>query len=387
VVLLWQLGGMASAGAEAGAAGGPELAGYRVTRPGEVLIERGARRAWLAALPAAGRDALCGPVQDGWRSHKAKTRLKTPKDDAEASTDGRSAPFAWTVMTAAAAAFGHDDPAAREALIGNLRRWARGAALTKLQDGHENTYYSLERTLLPTIVAYSLIRDHSDWQEDEQKEVERWLNRLVRLRGVKRPEDSKGPVSQLNNHRYLSDSVDMAWGALRGDDALFQEGIASFLLALSQLRADGSLPLETERGARALWYQRHAIASLVAIAEIAAVQGYDLYGLAADGRSLHQAVDFLARALAEPALVVPYAAANEKPGEFENYLVQDRTFLRRRGHGRHYMAWLEAYRARFPERAATTTLVRLLDEAGDARRPLVDEFSGGNLSCLFAVTG
>ena len=85
----------------------------------------------------------------------------------------------------------------------------------------------------------------------------------MRLRGVKRPEDSKGPVSQLNNHRYLSDSVDMAWGALRGDDALFRQGIASFLLALAQMRADGSLPLETARGARALWYQRHAIASLV----------------------------------------------------------------------------------------------------------------------------
>ena len=81
------------------------------------------------------------------------------------------------------------------------------------------------------------------------------------------------------------------------------------------MRADGSLPLETARGARALWYQRHAIASLVAIAEIAAVQGYDLYALSADGRSLHQAVEFLARGLAEPALVLPYAAANEKPGE------------------------------------------------------------------------
>ena len=36
------------------------------------------------------------------------------------------------------------------------------------------------------------------------------------------------------------------------------------------MRPDGSLPLETRRGARALWYQRHAIASLVVIAEIAA---------------------------------------------------------------------------------------------------------------------
>jgi poly(beta-D-mannuronate) lyase len=158
------------------------------------------------------------------------------------------------------------------------------------------------------------------------------------------------------------------------------------MLALSQMRPDGSLPLETERGARALWYQRHAIASLVTIAEIAAAQGYDLYAVSLDGRSLHQAIDFLARSLAEPALVLPYAAANEKPGDHANYLVQDRSFLRRRGHGRHYMAWLEAYRARFPERPSTAALVRLLEETGNARRPLIDEFSGGNTSCFFALT-
>jgi hypothetical protein len=156
--VLLQLG----ASAPAGGADQPDLAGHRVTRPGEVLIERAPRRAWLAALPAAERAARCGAVRDDWRSHKAKTRLKTSKADAQNSTDGRSAPFAWTVMTAAAVAFGHDDAAARAALIGNLLRWARGETLTKLEDRHDNTYYSLERTLLPTIVAYGLIRDHPD---------------------------------------------------------------------------------------------------------------------------------------------------------------------------------------------------------------------------------
>jgi poly(beta-D-mannuronate) lyase len=189
----------------------------------------------------------------------------------------------------------------------------------------------------------------------------------------------------MNNHRYLSDSVDMAWGALRGNHTLFREGIEGFLLALAQMRADGSLPLETERGARALWYQRQAIASLVTIAEIAAVQGYDLYALEVEGRSLHRAIEFLARALERPELVLPYARANEKPGEFTNYLVQDRSFMQRRGHQRHYMAWLEPYRARFPEREATRALTRLLDQYEGGWRPMVDDFSGGNTTCFFAL--
>jgi poly(beta-D-mannuronate) lyase len=378
--LLLQLGTTAPAAAT----GKDDLNAYRVTRPGEVLFDRAARAELLAGLPPERRSAWCGSATESWRSHKAKTKLKTPSD-ADLQTDERSEPFAWTIMTAAAAAFGQGDPDAREALTGNLRRWARGEALTKLEDRHENTYYSLERTLLPTIVAYSLVRSDPEWDELERKEVERWLNRLVRLRGIKRPDESKGPISQMNNHRYLSDSVDMAWGALRGNDALFRHGVESFQLALHQMRPDGSLPLETERGAKALWYQRQAVASLVTIAEIAAVQGHDLYALTVEGKSLHRAIDFLARAIAEPELVLPYARANEKPGEFANYLVQDRSFMRRRGHGRHYMAWFEAYRARFPESDATRLLTRLLGEFEGRSRPMVDDFSGGNMSCFFAL--
>ena len=378
--LLLQLGLTAPAAATADHA----PSHYLVTRPGEVLFDRRVRAGQLAALPSEQRRAWCGGPSDDWRSHKAKTRLKTPSAD-DLQTDDRSEPFAWTIMTAAAAVLGHDDPAAHEALTGNLRRWARGEALTKLEDRHDNTYYSLERTLLPTIVGYGLVRSDPRWDRGEQKEVERWLNRLVRLRGIKRAEETKGPISRMNNHRYLSDSVDMAWGALRGNHTLFREGIEGFLLALAQMRADGSLPLETERGARALWYQRQAIASLVTIAEIAAVQGYDLYALEVEGRSLHRAIEFLARALERPELVLPYARANEKPGEFTNYLVQDRSFMQRRGHQRHYMAWLEPYRARFPEREATRALTRLLDQYEGGWRPMVDDFSGGNTTCFFAL--
>jgi poly(beta-D-mannuronate) lyase len=151
------------------------------------------------------------------------------------------------------------------------------------------------------------------------------------------------------------------------------------------MRTDGSLPLEVARGSKALWYQRQAIASLVTIAEMAAVQGYDLYAIEIEGRSLHGAIDFLARAIERPGIVLPYARANRKPGEFRNYAVQDRTFMVQRGHERHYMAWIEAYRARFPTRAATRQLVRLFDQYQADPRPMIDEFSGGNMTCFFAL--
>ena len=50
-----------------------------------------------------------------------------------------------------------------------------------------------------------------------------------------------------NNHRYLADSVLMAWGAYTGDQKFYDIGEKGFMRALGDARADGSLPLETRR--------------------------------------------------------------------------------------------------------------------------------------------
>jgi poly(beta-D-mannuronate) lyase len=139
------------------------------------------------------------------------------------------------------------------------------------------------------------------------------------------------------------------------------------------MRPDGSLPLETARGPRALWYQRHAVASLVFIAELAHAQGYNLYALDIEGKRLGRAIDFLLASLGDPQQVGAYAPER-----------QDLGFLDTRPSGRNAMAWLEPWYRRAPPNAlatgdvATTTF---------AHRPLIDEISGGNLTCLFAKTG
>jgi poly(beta-D-mannuronate) lyase len=291
-----------------------------------------------------------------------------------------------TLMTGAAAAFGTNDAAARAAVVDNLGRWARGEALGKFKKNPAATmYYNLDRTLLPVIVAFSLVQDHPAMPADDRQQIEGWLDQLVWRRGPGRERDP-ALTSSRNNHRYLTDSVTMAWGILRGNDDWFRAGIERYFAALEQMRPDGSLPLETARGARALSYQRHAIASLVAIAEMAAAQGYDLYGAQGeDGQSIHRAIAFLLDGIDDPALVWPYAMENENPGTWRNYKVQDLGFMTLRGHGRHYMAWTEAYIARFPESGLALRLRRALDAFDSAERPLIDEYSGGNMSCFFAM--
>jgi poly(beta-D-mannuronate) lyase len=368
---------LGSAAAVNGAAAGLDLERYRVTRPGEVLFGHALRRAELATVPESELQALCGVQKERWPKHGVSRNVYNGQQPGET--------FAWTMMTGAAAAFALDDAAARRAVIGNLERWAKGNALSRFKKHPAATmYYNLDRTLFPTIVAFSLVRDHPDFDAADRRLVGDWLDRLVYRRGPGRPRDPEAMSSQ-NNHGYLSDSVTMAWGIVRGRDALFRAGVARFADALDQMRADGSLPLETARGARALYYQRHAISSLIAIAEMAASQGYDLYRLESENHgSLRRAIEFLIDGITRPALVLPYAQENTNPGPSANYLVQDLSFMRRRGHGRHYMAWVEPYLARFPL-DATSERLRLLLARFEVKRPLIDEYSGGNMSCLFPV--
>ena len=96
--------------------------------------------------------------------------------------------FAWTMMRGAAEAFVLDDAVARRAVIDNLTRWAKGDALSQFKKRPAaSMYYNLDRTLFPTIVAFSLVRDHPDFGAAEERLVREWLDRLVDRRGPGRP--------------------------------------------------------------------------------------------------------------------------------------------------------------------------------------------------------
>jgi poly(beta-D-mannuronate) lyase len=346
---------------------------------GEVMLKVAARKAELAKLPLEERRRLCGTPQTVWPSHPV---VRTIKLRADGGPDSRSEPFALAVMQEAALVLAEGDTTAHAALLNNLDRWARGAALTKIEEA-SNSYYALDRTLLPTIIAWSILRETSDVEPERRQRVERWLHRLMRLRGDQRSQAAAGETTLRNNHYFLRASVSMAWGALVENHDYFEEGMAAFSQALADMRTDGSLPLETERGARALWYQRHAIASLVAIAEMAALHGRDLYAEERDGRSLHRAIRFLLDAIDDPRLVATYAQVDYKPGIDLDPTQQDLSFLTRRGHDRRYMAWAELYLARFPERLESQRLLTLLRGADPDFRPMIDDYSGGNMSCFF----
>lgn len=377
-----RLAALALIAATAAACTPPEPA-FRLLRPGEVLFVRAERRAALQRLPAA-RAAWCPSTTVPDLAFLAGPPVTALAELADAP-DSAAEPFARALMVAAAAGFGSDDPAARQAAADLLARWAEAGALAVARPDSTNQRYALDRVLLPTIAALWLVRDdRSALPPAQRATVTTWLGGLIAARDSALAQVGGSTTTDRNNHRYLRASVDMAWGALTGNAATFAAGPATFRQALASMRANGSLPLETRRGARALWYQRHALASLVAIAEMAAVQGIDLYGLAPDGRSLHHGVRFLLDGIADPRRVWRYARANDNPGPESDPQRQDLGFLQPRGHGRHYMAWAEPYIARFPDRPESRRLRALLLAAGAQVRPLLDDYSGGNTTCFYA---
>ncbi|MEZ5583507.1 MAG: alginate lyase family protein [Candidatus Competibacteraceae bacterium] len=344
-----------------------------VENPGRVYFDVAERRADLATEPYATVRASClAPSLEG---------LETPLEPLSGltategyGTDNRAEQFSWAMMVLSSHVLG-GNPEAVPLLRKQLHDWATAGALTETEPVHD-AYFALKRVLLPTILAYATVR--AELPDEENRIISAWLDDLVRR--VDRVFD--GTVDH-NNHRYLADSVLMAWGALIGDAALYQQGIDRFNTALQQARADGSLPLETRRGSRAAWYMRQSLSSLVAMAEIAAQQSDALYPQAVDGATLQHLVGFFLNTVALPQYSRRYAAENYIPGPTGDYLQPDLGFLQQRGHGRHYMAWAEAYLAHDPESTAGQRLQALMARTAFPERPLLDDFIGGNATCFW----
>lgn len=303
-------------------------------------------------------------------------------------SDRAAEPFVMAVMRAEAAWRGLHDKTAADAAIAALNTWAAAGALTSIVEVGEaqsntNSIYSLRRALIPLLVAWSSLERNAP--HEEQSRVSAWLTSLYKLQDTDTGSHSGrgGPhaVSNRNNHAYMRAAIDALWAVRTQDRVLASRAADVVRRAVADMRDDGSLPLETARGARALWYQRHAIASLVFTADTLRAFNYDLFQDRPDGKSLHSTIAFLALAARNPTLVSGYASQNRNPKPGSDPESQDLGFLEPRGNGRHYMAWLETYEQAFPARAAHLHLDDLLRPSLDQDRPLIDELSGGNTSC------
>ena len=337
------------------------------------LFDVEARRAALSQPSlAAARAACLGIARDpSWASLKPVDGVKAADGP---NTDGGVNTYSWAVMALTGRALAGD--AASEASLRDLLlAWAKARAFEGT-GAESEALYGLKRVLLPTIVAYSVL--HRSLDDSQRQIVSGWIDSLVR-----RVDRTFGTDTDRDSQRALADSILMAWGAITADDALYERGSRGYRAVLGQARPDGSLVLETRRGARALWHMRQSLASLTVMAEVAATRGVDLYGLREGEANFDRILSYLLNGITEPEVVMAYASENESPGAEADFRRQDMSFLAKRNYGRHPMAWVEPVAARERVGLATKRLKALLARSLRSDRPLIDELAGGNATCFW----
>lgn len=278
-------------------------------------------------------------------------------------------------------------------LITNLRAWAANESLTVYPGfvvGQPNQLdfrpkYELQWFLVPLVKTWSMVRQDALVTASDRALIDAWVSRLVAYA----VEPAGGPQNDDNpfNVGYLTKGLQMAWGVVTGNHTHFAQGVERLYMGLHQMRTDGSFPREVARGACAMRYQDTMLLNLVLIAEVAAEQGYDPYGLTVDGKSIHTAVKFLLDAVDNPALVLAYA--DEDSSNCTNATAQpmDLSGVVQSQAGFTYSAWLEPYMARFPEHANSARLANLLQGGLAGHRPIYHPHSGGNTTCFSAGSG
>jgi hypothetical protein len=134
-----------------------------------------------------------------------------------------------------------------------------------------------------------------------------WMNKAAH-----RTVDFDKAGKQTNNHHYWRGLAAVAVGVVSSDDSLFQWGIGVYKQGINEIDQRGAFPQEMARHERAIHYQSFALQPLAPLASFVERQHVPLYEYRSPtGRTIRDAVNFLGAAVANPAIVKPYASEDQ----------------------------------------------------------------------------
>jgi poly(beta-D-mannuronate) lyase len=204
-----------------------------------------------------------------------------------------------------------------------LAVWGQGGAMLGLMSSQQAT---MERKLRTAGMAVGYLKIRQVIDPAERATIDTWMNDLA-----DHVVADQGWPARRNNLVYWSGfaagAVGTATGAVRHLDysrRVYEAGI-------TDIRPDGTLPMELARRQKALDYTNYALAPLVMAAELAALRGEDWYGHQ-DG-AIHRLVARVLAGLHDPK---GFAALAGEPS----------VDVPRGG----LLGWLAFYRRRFPDR-------------------------------------
>ncbi len=174
--------------------------------------------------------------------------------------------------------------------------------------------------------ALAYIKLKSFASAEQRRVIEPWLMRFADAARA----FFDDPKHKRNNHWYWLGLAVGATAIATDSDRHWQMARGIMADAAGDIAADGTLPMEIARGARAIHYHAFAVMPLVVLAELARFKEEDWYAMG-DG-ALHRLVDVTLRGLNDPALFDQLAGVQQQ---------------RPVGAG---AGWLQIYGASYPDR-------------------------------------
>jgi len=199
--------------------------------------------------------------------------LKKRYEDSVAPIDG----FSRGVVAAADAYRTKGSRGAAECVTALLAGAAAQKALAGSMDGHQSSYVQ-GWNLGSWAVAWLKVRSSGVASAEQAAEIRAWLKKLAEEnRGYYEKKRRQNSTDAINNHLYWAGFAISAAAIANDDHRLFEWGMDAYRRGAKDIRDDGTLPREMDRGQMALHYHLYALAPLVLLAEFGEANGLDLY--------------------------------------------------------------------------------------------------------------
>jgi poly(beta-D-mannuronate) lyase len=198
--------------------------------------------------------------------------------------------------------------------------WAQAGALLEYDPKESSqAWFQVEWTLSSIAISESVLLNEGSLDSAQVKRDIQWMNKVAH-----RTVDFDKAGKQTNNHHYWRGLAAVATGVISSDDDLFNWGVGVYKQAIDELDQRGALPQEMARHERAIHYQSFALQPLAPLASFAERQHVPLYQYRSPtGRTIHDAVNFLGEALANPEIIKAYTPdaqlIDDKGGDFFSF--------------------------------------------------------------------
>jgi poly(beta-D-mannuronate) lyase len=186
--------------------------------------------------------------------------------------------FSRAVVRAADAFQTKGSRAAAECVVSLLESAASHNALGGTMYGHQAIYVQ-GSNLGAWAVAFLKVRGSGVASEVQSKKITTWLKRLAMVNRTyyDARRQRAGPNDAYSHLLYWAGFAVAAAAIANDDRELFQWAMDTYKQGVTDIRDDGTLPTEMDRGQLALHSHLRALAPLIMLAEFGEVNGLDLY--------------------------------------------------------------------------------------------------------------